>query len=282
MKAARASRNWLLTQINSWPENDSEFPPLYPDINLHYGSFARRTKVRELDDIDVMIGVKGQGTTYTTDADGTIRLKVPDGIALRGLCHDGTDELNSRKVVNAFVTRLKSIPQYQNAEIKRNQQAAVLNLSSYTWSFDIVPCFITEADLMSRTYYVIPDGHGHWMKTDPRIDKDRVETINKNHGGRLWNVIRLIKFWNKRRSVTTMPPYLLECMILDFYENQWTQASTRPEAEVPRVLRHIALAILGNFEDPKASRATSTTCRGKPGARSPRRRLAMRSPVMQR
>jgi hypothetical protein len=251
VKAARASRDWLLTQIASWPKNDAEFPPLYPGINLPYGSFARRTKIRELDDIDLMIGVKALGTTYTTDADGTVRLKVPDGIALRRLCHDGTDELNSRKVINAFVSQLKLIPQYQNAEIKRNQQAAVLNLSSYTWSFDIVPSFMTEVDLHGRTHYVIPDGNGFWMMTDPRIDNERTETIHKKHGGHLWNVMRLTKFWNKRRSVTTIPSYLLECIVLGLYESRPTQPSVRPEMEVPLVLRHIALSVLDNVEDPK-------------------------------
>jgi hypothetical protein len=251
VKTARASRDWLLAQIGGWPEKETDFPSLYPGINQHYGSFARGTKIRELDDIDLMIGLMGLGTTYTTEAGGTVKLSVPDGIALRHLCHDGSNELNSRRVVNAFVARLKEIPQYQNSEIKRNQQAAVLSLSSYTWSFDIVPTFITNAEWDGRTYYVIPDGSGHWMKTDPRIDKDRTESINQKHGGHLWNVMRLIKFWNKRRSVTTMPSYLIECMVLGFYENQWTQASARPEVEVLRVLQHIALSVLGDFQDPK-------------------------------
>lgn len=250
VKAARASRDWLLEQINGWSVQDADFPSLYPEINLHYGSFARRTKIRELDDIDLMIGLKGLGTTYTTELGGSIKLKVPDGIALRQLCHNGTDELNSRRVVNAFVSRLKEVPQYQKSEIKRNQQAAVLNLSSYTWSFDIVPSFITSPEWDGRTYYVIPDGSGHWMKTDPRVDKERTDSINKRHEGHLRNVMRLIKFWNKRPSVTTMPSYLIECMVSDYYQNQRNQASVRPEVEVPRVLRHIAVSVLGNFEDP--------------------------------
>lgn len=250
VKAARASRDWLLGQISGWSEQDADFPELYPGINQHYGSFARRTKIRELDDIDLMIGLKGLGTTYTAEPGGSIRLKVPDGIALRQLCHDGTDELNSRRVVNAFVSRLKEIPQYENSEIKRNQQAAVLNLSSQTWSFDIVPSFITAPEMDGRTYYVIPDGSGHWMKTDPRIDKERADSINQRLGGRLWNVIRLIKFWNKRRGVTTIPSYLIECMILDCYQNQCTEASARPESEVPRVLRHIAASVFAELEDP--------------------------------
>lgn len=251
VKAARTSRDWLLAQINGWPENDAEFPPLYPGINLHYGSFARRTKIRELDDIDLLIGIKGLGTTYTTDADGTVKLRVPHGIALRRLCHDGTHDLNSRRVIDVFVTRLTKVPLYRSAEIKRNRQAAVLSLSSYTWSFDIVPGFMTEADALGRTYHVIPDGHGHWMKTDPRIDRERTDSINGRHGGHLRNVIRLIKFWNKRRSVTTVPSYLIECMVLGFYENQPTRASARPEVEVPRVLRQIARSVLGSVEDPK-------------------------------
>lgn len=250
VNAARASRDWLLGQINGWSEQDPDFPSLYPAINLHYGSFARRTKIRELDDIDVMIGLKALGTTYTMELGGPIKLKVPDGIALGRLCHNGTDELNSRRVVNAFVSRLQEIPQYRKAEIKRNQQAAVLNLSSYTWSFDIVPSFMTSPEPDGRTYYVIPDGTGHWMKTDPRIDRERTDMINKRHGGRLWNVIRLVKYWNKHQSATSVPSYLLECMVLGQYESQWTQASTRPEVEVPHVLRNIALSVLTDFEDP--------------------------------
>jgi len=251
VKSARASRDWLLEQINAWPEKADEFPPLYQAINLHYGSFARGTKIRPLDDIDLLIGLKGLGTTYTTEAGGTVKLKVPKGIALRQLCHDETDELNSRRVINTFVTRLKHVPQYQNSEIKRNRVAAVLNLSSYPWSFDIVPSFMTEPETDGRTYYIIPDGNGHWMKTDPRIDAQRTASINAVHGGHLWNVMRLIKFWNKRRSVRTMPSYLLECIVLELYERQSSQALARPEMEIPRLLRHISLTIFGNFEDPK-------------------------------
>lgn len=251
VKSARDSRDWLIAQISAWPEKADEFPPLYKAINLHYGSFARGTKIRPLDDIDLLIGLKGLGTTYATEAGGTVKLKVPEGIVLRQLCHDGTDELNSRKVINTFVTRLKHIPQYQHAEIKRNQVAAVLNLLSYPWSFDIVPSFMTAPESDDRTYYIIPDGNGHWMKTDPRIDAQRTASINARHGGHLWNVMRLIKFWNKRRSVRTMPSYVLECMVLGLYERQLNEVSARPEREIPRLLGHISLSVMGNYEDPK-------------------------------
>jgi hypothetical protein len=40
--------------------------------------------------------------------------------------------LNSIKVVNKLVKALETVPQYSNADIKRNQEAAVLNLVSYS------------------------------------------------------------------------------------------------------------------------------------------------------
>jgi hypothetical protein len=250
VKSARDSRDWLLDQIKAIPAKDQAFPPLYLERNLHYGSFARRTKIRELDDIDLIVCIKALGTTYS-EAGSTVTLHVPDGIALRSFCHDGTNYLNSRRVINAFVGGLAAIPQYKSAEIKRNGSAAVLDLVSYAWSFDIVPGFFTTPEWNGRSYYLIPDGYGQWMKTDPRIDDQRTTMINSRHGGHLWNVMRLIKFWNKRRSVKTMRSYLLECMVLGFYEAQWVQASARPEMEIARVLRHISERIMTDFNDPK-------------------------------
>lgn len=50
-KLARNSRDWLLSQIYSFPYKDDKFPRLYSQKDIFFGSFARRTKKRELDDI---------------------------------------------------------------------------------------------------------------------------------------------------------------------------------------------------------------------------------------
>src|SRR5882724_5388311 len=106
---ARSSRDWLLSQIESLPEKYTDFPKLYSDMSMHYGSFARRTKIKELDDLDILLCLSALGTTYL-DTGGTITLKVPDGIILRDLCHDNTDLLNSRKLINRISARLSQIP----------------------------------------------------------------------------------------------------------------------------------------------------------------------------
>ena len=247
---ARSSRDWLVNQIDRLPERHDDFPRLYPDVHIHYGSFARRTKIRELDDLDMIIGITALGTTYWELPD-RVELLVPDGIALRHLCHDGTNRLNSRRVINKFVKHLAEVPQYAKAEIKRNETAAVLNLSSYTWSFDVVPGFFTTPEYDGRTYYIIPDGSGHWMKTDPRVDEARAKSINQAHGRNVLNVIRTVKYWNARPTMPSIQPYLLECLILDYYNGRATAASEWVDLELASVLDHVSRAVLGSVQDPK-------------------------------
>lgn len=247
---ARSSRDWLLDQILRFPSRHVDFPVLYSNVNIHYGSFARRTKIRELDDLDMIVGISALGTTYLDDGN-TVQMTVPDGIALRAFCHDGTALLNSRRLINKFVLHLADVPQYELSQIKRNGAAAVLNLKSYTWSFDIVPGFFTTPEADGRTFYIIPDGNGHWIKTDPRIDQAHTTDVNQNHDGNVLNVIRLIKYWNRRATMPSMSSYLIECIVLRYYVNCESKASSFVDIEIVSMLKYIANAVLSEVQDPK-------------------------------
>lgn len=246
---ARSSRDWLIAQIGLF-QNDTTFPKSYSEKDIHYGSFARRTKIRPLDDIDLMICLSGQGGHYNEYSD-RIEITVNPQSNLKSFCNDYTDILNSRKVLNKFVAKLADIPQYSNAEIKRNLEAATLNLKSYDWVFDIVPCFFTATDVFGKTYYLIPDGNGNWKKTDPRIDKEKAANVNQQHTGHLLNVIRIIKYWNKRPTMPSMSSYLLETMILNYYDGKTEKASQFVDLEIAGVLEYIGTYIKYQVSDPK-------------------------------
>ncbi|MBE9039670.1 nucleotidyltransferase [Oscillatoriales cyanobacterium LEGE 11467] len=248
---ARCSRDWLFTQINLFPNKDASFPSLHSEKDISLGSFARRTKKRELDDIDLMIALSAEGGVYEEFAD-RIDIYVSDyDFRLKTLCIDNTNILNSRIVINKFISLLEKVELYEKAEINRNHEAATLNLKSYTWTFDIVPCFFTQRDWLNKDYYLIPDGQGYWKKTDPRIDRNRVTKINQCHDGNVLNVIRLMKYWNKRPTMPSMLSYLLENMILDFYSTHETKASKSVYLEVPKILAYIQTAIFYEVCDPK-------------------------------
>jgi hypothetical protein len=259
-KLARSSRDWLLSQIRLFPSIDTSFPRLYSEKDIFFGSFARRTKKRELDDIDIMIALNAEGGCYKEYID-KIEIYVSDSAyKMKTLCNDNTNTLNSRKVINKFVSLLDTVPQYEKAEIKRNMEAATLNLKSYSWTFDLVPCFFTQKDWLNRDYYLIPDGNGNWKKTDPRIDRVRVTEINQLHNGNVLNVIRLIKYWNKRPTMPSMSSYLLENMILDFYStNSYTKASKYVDLEIPKLLQHIQDKIFHSVNDPKGIQGNINT-----------------------
>jgi hypothetical protein len=248
---ARSSRDWLLSQIRLFPIRDDIFPRLYSEKDISFGSFARRTKKRELDDIDMMIALSAEGSCYREFSD-RVEVYIPDSAyRLKSLCCDDTNTLSSRKVINRLVSFLSQVPQYEKAEIKRNMEAATLNLKSYSWVFDLVPCFFTAKDWFNKDYYLIPDGNGNWKKTDPRIDRGRVTEINQIHNGNVLNVIRLIKYWNKRPTMPSMSSYLIENMILDFYDKQCNKASKYVDLEVPQVLEYIYNNIFCTVNDPK-------------------------------
>lgn len=250
--SARSSRDWLISQIHGFKDKVDHFPILYTEKDIAFGSFARRTKIRELDDIDLMICLKSQGATYFEY--GTyIQITVPSTAdPLHRYCNQNTDTLNSRKVINKFVSALSQVSNYEKAEIKRTMEAATLKLTSYTWNFDIVPCFFTTPDSDGRTFYIIPDGNGNWKKTDPRKDRDIVTTVNQAHGGNVLNAIRIMKFWNDRPTAPAMPSYLLETMLIIHYINQSSSTVSKfVDLEIPYLLDHIASSVFQVIPDLK-------------------------------
>jgi hypothetical protein len=251
VSTARNSRDWLIQQIHSFPEADSALPRVYAEIDIQFGSFARRTKIRPLDDIDIMLGLHGEGGSYSGHLEN-IEISVrPTADRLMKLCDNETTRLNSRKVINKFVTQLEQIPQYEHAEIKRNQEAATLKLKSYDWTFDIVPCFFTVPDGAGRTYYLIPDGLGRWKMTDPRLDRHRVIKVDKQHGGSSLPAVRIMKYWNRHRKITTLPSYLLENMLIDYYETADRTGSDYVDLESIYCLGYVRDHVVGPVRDPK-------------------------------
>lgn len=247
---ARKSRDWLVNQqIKIFPDKEETFPNLYNEKSIYFGSFARKTKIKELDDIDIMIALSAENGSYVEYLDKVEIIVEENANMLRKLCFDNSNKLNSRKVINKFIELLNKIPQYEYSEIKRNQEAATLKLSSYKWNFDIVPCFFTKKDLNGDTHYLIPDGNGNWKKTDPRIEKSIISELNQINDGKLLDVIRVIKYWNRNSMAPTVSSYLLEVIILNYYQDN-NKLNQNISLEIPNVLDHIQKTIYNMIFSP--------------------------------
>ncbi|QMT19160.1 nucleotidyltransferase (plasmid) [Planococcus maritimus] len=250
LETARSSRDWLVTKIENFENNDVFFPHIYKnENNVQMGSFARRTKIRPLDDIDFLVVFTGNGGHYNNNYNGEITISIPETASrLKRLTNDDST-LNSIKLLNKLKSFLSNIPQYSGADIKRNQEAITLKLNSYDWNFDIVPAFITAPDNFERTYYLIPDGNGKWKKTDPRIDAKRATSINQQHNGEVLRIIRLVKAWHSRTVVPDIGSYLLENLILNYFESNWP--ATSDQSTLANVFHSLSQSIYRSCQDPK-------------------------------
>ncbi|NII82741.1 MULTISPECIES: nucleotidyltransferase [unclassified Pedobacter] len=246
---AKSSRDYLKGQILKFPD-DKDFPEIHPDGVIDYGSFARKTKIRPLDDIDMMVIMHGQSGTYNEFYDKIEITVHPDARTLVSLCNANSVILNSRKVIEKFKASLGNITVYGKADIKRNMEAATLKLDSYEWIFDIVPCFLTTADATGKSFYLIPDGNGNWKKSDPRFDKERMRSTNALQNVSVLDMIRLFKYWTGRATMPTIKSYFLENLILNYY-NSGVTSSTYVDYEIPNVLAYIYNNIHNALNDPK-------------------------------
>ena len=74
VKTARASRNFLQSKIKGF----DIFFPLYGEKDISFGSFARRTIIRELDDIDIIFTLKATRCSWSEDINGTVKIHTPE------------------------------------------------------------------------------------------------------------------------------------------------------------------------------------------------------------
>lgn len=216
--SARASRDFLFRQIQALEDRVPGFPVLYGSM-IPYGSFARRTKKRPLDDVDILLLLNGRHTVSGPSNSDPFEywLRIDDRSAPLAAFPDNHGYVNSTRVLNKIRDSLETVSQYSKSDIKKNKQAVTLNLKTYTWSFDIVPAVPIGPSSSAVEYYLIPDGSGDWMRTDPRIDATNATTLNGRHFSNFLPLVRILKAWNERGTKPRLSSYHLETLALNAF-----------------------------------------------------------------
>lgn len=222
---AKKSRDWLLLQVDKLC-SDGNFLRADPQYNINFGSFSRKTKINPLDDIDIMIGLVGSHLVLNQNAWNDIQLKVKSSckdkliIDLSDITNlwENVRILNSNKVKNKLVSALSNIPQYVNAAIHARGAAVTLKLISYEWTYDIVPAFYYDDPISKLPYFVIPNGKGNWQLTNPKLEQERVTKLNQQFNNIVLKTIRLVKYWNRRGRMPSITSYVLETIVLDYFD----------------------------------------------------------------
>jgi len=249
-KTARASRDSLMAHLKTLAKNHPDFPRITGTC-IPYGSFARSTKNRPLDDIDLLLLLVGTGTRaeHQSTDEFTYWLKITSSSAPQAAFPDDCGYVNSTKILNKIRSGLADVEKYYRAEIHKNTEAVTLELFSYDWVFDIVPAVPVGPEAGKISYYLIPDGSGDWKRTDPRIDDINVRRCNERHAGTFLPLVRILKCWNKRPVAPALPSYYLETLALRVFENAPPQPRLRDGVEY--FFQNCSTYLWGECPDPK-------------------------------
>lgn len=249
-RKARASRDYLFHQITALGNSDPGFPRMLATYRA-YGSFARNTKLRPLDDIDFLVLLHNQGASPVRSLHEryVYRLQLRNRTSPLAPFSDESGNVNSIRVLNKIKSSLARVPNYRQVELKRNNQAVTLNLQSYPWVFDIVPAAPVDNGLRT-THYLIPDGSGNWIATDPRVDDENVTQVNSWHQKQFLPTVRLLKYWNRRTHKPRLGSYYLENLALRVFNYSMPRITDFPSA-VSFFFARCQNLLLSPFPDPK-------------------------------
>ena len=216
--------------------------------------------------IPLTIGAGARSEPSNSDV-YTYRLRITDSSSPLALFADVSGYVNSTRILNKIRDSLSKVTHYRKAEIKKTMQAVTLSLSSYDWVFDIVPAAPVQ-ELWSNkiAYYLIPDGYGNWIRTDPRVDDSNTTSCNTTHDGNFLPTLRLLKYWNNRTHKTKLPSYYFETLAITIFKYA-PQISSFPTA-IKYFFDYCPMYLYSSCPDPKGlgpalDRSFDTATKGK-------------------
>lgn len=194
------SREWFLNRIKQSISKQSYAPQLYErDKIVYFGSYFKGTKVRAVDEFDVLIVLDSCSGYFFRDG---ITYGKGLGTASPNYLFDKRfyklDEtgISPTKLLN-WLQRLtlEIVNSFDGEAPERNGQAITATIKSQNLKIDLVPAVICE-NMQSNTppFYVIPKGDNtnSWLVTRPREDINLLQAIAQDKAN-FRNIIRIIK-----------------------------------------------------------------------------------------
>ncbi len=137
------------------------------------GSHARGTAIRSHSDLDMMVVLRRNEAKW------------------------GGSLVSSYTVLEKFRQDLQT--RYVQTDIRRDEQAVVIDFAAGQRSLDVVPALFHRFDRL-RPIYVIPDGNGGWFESSPEAHDRYFGSAVEKSGGKLKKVVQLMKWWKFSRA----------------------------------------------------------------------------------
>jgi len=137
---------------------------------------------------------------------------------------------------------LEKDPRFKDSNIKIDRN--VVAVSNKNYKIDVIPAYRHE-----NGGYKIPDTYEgqKWIQTEPRKFKRVMESVNKQHNGRVSEVVKVVKGWNEANG-KKLNSYHIETMVINYYKDQ-PKNNTSLNEDVRSVFRELPWMIRGRTSD---------------------------------
>jgi len=126
--------------------------------------------------------------------------------------------VSSSKLIDGFAAVLKR--RFPQTKVKPNGQAVTAQMTqgasatSDGLGYDIVPCFSLSPNQQGEgRFYLMPDGHGSWIRSNPRYDGAVADLLQKDHNRLFRKSVKLLKHWNTQQLNGKLNSYFIELTI---------------------------------------------------------------------
>ena len=138
------------------------------------GSHAKRTALRRISDLDVLVVLRRVEVTWGGS-------RVASSTVLQNV----REELRGR---------------YPNSSIRRDAQAVTVTFEAGRHSIDVVPGVFAAPAPSGQPVFEIPDRSGGWLVTSPDLQQARLTSADNSATGKLRRTLQLMKYWTYTRN----------------------------------------------------------------------------------
>lgn len=198
------SRDWLLGRISGVvaqrKEDGKKEPVLYASKPfLNFGSYFKKTKVKVVDEYDILVVIDSNGGMFSTDGS-----KLGDGqgsanpnYKYEGRKYHKSDDsgVSPTKMLNWLKGIVAEIFEITGGEVPvRNGQAITVFIKSTNTTIDLVPAGIFKRVSDEKIFYNIPRGDKSdgWITTAPEDDMAALKEVARDKDD-FRNVVRICK-----------------------------------------------------------------------------------------
>jgi predicted nucleotidyltransferase len=154
------------------------------------GSYARKTAIAPLDDVDIIF-------------------LIDPSMWKRGFF---TDKPTPSTVLTTFERAIRY--RYPDSRVQRQRRSVGLKL--HKMDIDAVPAI--PDDSSSDRIFVLDSGSEEWIPSAPKVHGDNTTRVNKLREGRFVPLVKVLKFWNRNHpSAASLKSFAIETIAVRLF-----------------------------------------------------------------